>query len=487
MKRFLRMLKKYISNQKEMLLKKCFFFKKTLWFQWHWFTKENQHPTQFIFKLVIFAVVLFFFKSCFVDFNKIPHYNVSIEADKLADYRYVNKANGDNSWFYLHYQIADLKITIPMVSPEYEESFESGVFYGSIRDDSLSMCCKKVAVQAPFLTDTSSQLLLTSEISPYWHAIYDIAARQSGFHPIPSKLLSNKEHERNFYDIRDNYLRIEKSNCSIDTKLKNVRKAIPDSLSEIMQNYYFFRISSNILNTNAYRQSKDALDVKSEYPFEYVFLDDNGKSIFNIWQINSYAVGKETLLNQENNYIELCHANNYTKKMSNDYERLCIFHNCDKSFINDTIGVKFRCYKPNKLVKNPKQYLAIKKPSWGDRHDISRGWYKIFLKTSTIDSLSLTIDFVGATDFYPMNIEPDEKGSNFIKFYNPRKILQIRKNGLTFYAQFKDLENMQTIRCFFVTTIISGLLIALLTSVITGVYHILRKAIRIHSITKNKC
>lgn len=468
-----------------LLLKQCQIFKKPSWFQWSWFPKDGQPPTQSILELVTFVAVLLFCKSCFVDFNRIPHYNLSIEANKLSDFRSVNKANYNDSTFYLHYQIADLKLTVPMVSPEYEDFFEPGVFSGIVRDDSISIYCKQVYTSTPFSIAEPNQLLLKSEINPYWHAVYDIAARQSGFHPVPSRILSDKDYNRSFYDIRDNYLRNMRSNSGIDTKIKKVKKAIPDSLSGIMQNYYFFRISSNILYTKIGRESVGSTDVRLEHPFEHVFIDEKGNSLFDIWQTSSRVIGKDTLLNHENEYIELYHANNYTKKLTNDYKRQCVIHNRNISYRNDTIGVKFQCYNPNNHEKSSKRHLAIERPSWADRHDISRGWYKIFLKTCTIDSLTLTIDFVGATDFYPMRIEPDEKGSNYIKFYDPQKILKIRKDGLTFYAQFKDLENMQTIRCFFVSAIISGLLIALLSSVIIGIYRGL-KAIGRYSLSKKE-
>lgn len=448
----------------DVLKKKTSTIRKPRWFKWNFFPKEGVPPTQSILELLVFVIILFFCKSYFDDFNKIPHYNISIEADKLADNRFVKESNGYDSLFYLHYQIANLKLTIPMVSAEYKDSFETSAYYGSIRDDSMSLYCRKVCVSTPYSGDISNQLRLKSKISPYWHAVYDIAARRSGYHPVPSGMLT-----RDFYNVRES-LRKCRTNNNIKAKLKTVKTVIPDSLSNIMQNYYYFKISSNILDEEIHKKMDANVEINSAHPLEYVFIDENGKSLYDIWNVSARSSGKETIMNKENEFIELYHANNYTKRMSNDYARLCAFNSRHISFTGDTVGAKFYCYKSVKTNNTKKRHLAIERPSWRDRHDISRGWYKIMFNTSTIDSVVLTIDFVGATDFYPMRIEPDEKGSSYIIFSDPEKILQIQREGLTFYAQFKDLENLQTIRCFFVTAIISGLLIVLLTSIIIGIY-----------------
>lgn len=74
-----------------------------------------------------------------------------------------------------------------------------------------------------------------------------------------------------------------------------------------------------------------------------------------------------------------------------------------------------------KTSSKSKRSLSTDRPGWLDRHDISQGWYHVSLKSSAIDSIRLTINFVGATSFYPMKIEPDEVGSNYISFSNPKK------------------------------------------------------------------
>ena len=52
--------------------------------------------------------------------------------------------------------------------------------------------------------------------------------------------------------------------------------------------------------------------------------------------------------------------------------------------------------------------------------------------------------------------------------------MKIRDEGLTFYAKFKEMENKQTIRCFAVTALISGLIIIILTFFILGLYRTLK-------------
>lgn len=71
---------------------------------------------------------------------------------------------------------------------------------------------------------------------------------------------------------------------------------------------------------------------------------------------------------------------------------------------------------------------------------------------------SLSFDYVGPTEFSKMYPEPDIITVSKIKFTDLNKLKIIRTNGLRFHVKFPDLENVQQIRMFLVTIILSGLL-----------------------------
>ena len=114
---------------------------------------------------------------------------------------------------------------------------------------------------------------------------------------------------------------------------------------------------------------------------------------------------------------------------------------------------------------------VLGRPVWYRLEDISQSYYNIRFNSISMDSLSLEIDFKGAVDFSNMIPKPDEVGMGNIKFFNQDKIRQIEMNGLRFHAKFRELENMQTIRLFAVTTILGGILIIFVGLLFVGIYY----------------
>lgn len=97
------------------------------------------------------------------------------------------------------------------------------------------------------------------------------------------------------------------------------------------------------------------------------------------------------------------------------------------------------------------------KPSWFRLEDISQSYYDIRLGSVLIDSITLKFDFIGATNFSKIRPEPDNVTMSSIEFTDPSKIMEIRTNGLKFYAKFIELENKQFIRMFVITTILGAM------------------------------
>lgn len=76
---------------------------------------------------------------------------------------------------------------------------------------------------------------------------------------------------------------------------------------------------------------------------------------------------------------------------------------------------------------------------------------------------SITIDYKCPTEFGYLNPEPDERTFSSIRYYDKNKINKIAWDGLTVHATFPDMENIQEVRLFLLTTVIT-ILITLLVS-----------------------
>lgn len=129
-------------------------------------------------------------------------------------------------------------------------------------------------------------------------------------------------------------------------------------------------------------------------------------------------------------------------------------------------------------------------PGWFALEDVSQTYFKLKLRTFDIDSLALKIDFVGATEFLEMQPKPDETGMSYVKFTNLAKIRQIQENGLLFHAQFRELENRQSVRIFFLTALLSVNVISLIVFMFFASYKMINawreKRVKLKAKTKKR-
>ncbi|MBQ9668704.1 MAG: hypothetical protein IJV45_08200 [Prevotella sp.] len=137
------------------------------------------------------------------------------------------------------------------------------------------------------------------------------------------------------------------------------------------------------------------------------------------------------------------------------------FSFCGETFlfasINDsvipvhTVAMGNRYEKPNPLV---------------DAEDVSKLVEIIRLPMATAQFVkSLTIDYRCPTEFGHLNPEPDEKTISSIRYYDQKKIGKIAWDGLKVHAKFPDMENIQEIRLFALTTILTLLITAFFTCI----------------------
>lgn len=120
------------------------------------------------------------------------------------------------------------------------------------------------------------------------------------------------------------------------------------------------------------------------------------------------------------------------------------------------------------------QGWALGDPGWFALEDISQGYYQFKFDLPYMKFSSLKIDFVGATEFSNMTPEPDKVTMGGIEFTDKDKMTQLILKGLLFHVKHKELQNRQTIRMFFLTAILSGMLMVLIAFVILWVLKVVK-------------
>ena len=112
-------------------------------------------------------------------------------------------------------------------------------------------------------------------------------------------------------------------------------------------------------------------------------------------------------------------------------------------------------------------------PKWFSKGDVSKLKFELNISNyGLIDCEEITIRFNGAYNLYSISLEPDEKGSDYIRFANQFKLKVICKNGLALYSSFPELERMQQARIAVLITIIIPLLLSWLLYIIKNMFFV---------------
>lgn len=96
--------------------------------------------------------------------------------------------------------------------------------------------------------------------------------------------------------------------------------------------------------------------------------------------------------------------------------------------------------------------------------DISKMVEIIRLNLRTAQMInSITIDYCCPTEFDFINPEPDERTMSSIRYTDRMKLSQIARNGLEYHVRFPDMDNVQEMRIFFLTTVVTLLITFILS------------------------
>ena len=108
--------------------------------------------------------------------------------------------------------------------------------------------------------------------------------------------------------------------------------------------------------------------------------------------------------------------------------------------------------------------LSLTKPDLCSLFDISQSYFRFTINIpAEIEGAELLFDFGGATEFSNIFPEPDVVSMSTLKYTDLNKIKYIGEQGLWLHAKFKQMENIQILRMFVMTTLL-GFMVALMFS-----------------------
>ena len=130
---------------------------------------------------------------------------------------------------------------------------------------------------------------------------------------------------------------------------------------------------------------------------------------------------------------------------------------------------------PNKQdyrIAGHKEYSSINsslnRAKWWSLFDISQSAIIIRMKSRSFMNLHMTMDFFGPVDIYNLSdIEFQTKGSKTEFVIENQGTID---KEIKLYVKFKDLENAQMVRVFFITVLLGSLIILLLAFLIIYIY-----------------
>jgi hypothetical protein len=204
---------------------------------------------------------------------------------------------------------------------------------------------------------------------------------------------------------------------------------------------------------------------------KYAYLVDNMETVSDNWQTQPAYYASITCSSQD---FYVRHANRYSNKGINNVSNL----EYEKTglFIDDLKAELYFTGRKAKLIHEMAGKFSnapYSRPKLYSLFDISQSYFRCRVKTSTIDNIRLAFYFEGATDVDDVKVAADTIfGSSVI--YNIRNINET-DSEILIYARFKDLENMQSLRLFVVSSLIGGLVMMFVGFLVIYLYRVIRQ------------
>lgn len=419
--------------------------KKWSWwpFDWHFWPDSEQLKIDSAYKIGFLSLLLFLGLYIYEQFNEVRVVNADIKAACLDRNIYYNVQDSDSIYRYRKISgsaMAEIIVRLPMTNREeeihrYQKDTLPNLINITFYKDTSKYYYDDVNRHIYYFNKLSSKGLRDSLSKN----VYEIIEREKKI---------NKLQALNFLGVQNS---ISNWGWNIDSptlkaKFDSVTK---NKASDTIKHPLFYSsekiyIKENVFNKNLAIRFND---------LETLILDTFPRH-------NSDSIIK---------YIVQTHGKD---KLSKYIESECFYSNSHKEVIPENkVEHEYR-------VESPFHSPILGNPGWFALEDISQQYYNLNIKTLGLDSLILKVDFVGAADFSKMSPMPDEIDMNSISFYSRSKLIEIERHGLTFHVAFKELQNKQNIRLFFLTSIIGGIIIILIVFLIM-VIHILFKKYKV--------
>lgn len=204
---------------------------------------------------------------------------------------------------------------------------------------------------------------------------------------------------------------------------------------------------------------------------KYAYLVDNMETVNDNWQTLPAYYTSITCSSQD---FYVRHANRFSNKGVNNISNL--------EFVKTGLfidSLKAELYFAGRRARLTHEMAGrfsnapYSRPKLYSLFDISQSYFRCRVKTNTIDNIRLAFYFEGATDVDDVKVAADTIfGSSVI--YNIRNINET-DSEILIYARFKDLENMQSLRLFVVSSLIGGLVMMFVGFLVIFLYRVVRQ------------
>ena len=370
---------------------------------------------------------------CFVlyrEFNDVPIKRIELSADRIDNHRSIDTLTTADGNYNLRYQCAYMTLQLPMFFKDQDNpNPEYPLFKAAFRTDSMPLRC------FTYSDIFKKRLHNTTPMSRYWNIVFEKAVRDgSEMLPSPNSMVDNQ-----YYILRDKYDFARK---------KTLQKVLDSCFYELQKNQEQFKDRSNTFHMKLfYTNSKEKVEKSNDQ-----------------WEEDSITYSE---LNGITPHI-------YTSKNESHNISEAYFTSIPIAWIHSARSMRERDNDFNDAECSINTKNEQTHPSWFALYDVSQSKFHITISTSTIDSIRLEVNYIGAVNVWP-SIIPDKQVGTSLIYEDQLKVLEIRHEGLTVFVESKELTNMQSIRLFVLSAIFSGLVIIIITFTIIAIHRICNK------------
>lgn len=213
---------------------------------------------------------------------------------------------------------------------------------------------------------------------------------------------------------------------------------------------FYNRYSKKLLSLSFSQSDADSIIKADTIPVFYqnIKLYQNTKRLH-----HSYSEQIDSICYRGPNFLTFIINNNQKDDSTGFYKTSLesIFHE----------GMEYSMAELDGIFDRPRRF---------DLFDISQCYYKFIIKSQTIDTVRLFVHFYGANDFTFVETKPYKIDCQTLEYKIPSSLNQQR---IILYVKSKELEVVQSTRLFFITAILSGLIVIFLTFVVIFLYRLM--------------